>query len=183
MRGALSRRAGVVVCGCTLAGLAFGWAGCGKAPPPTPKPPDPVTIVAPPEPKEAKAPPPAPIKASLVIVSGADTNPDRNGKPSAIVVRVYQLRRDAMFTGAAFLQLFDNEKDALGQDLITRDEFVLAPSERKTIDVVLTPETRFVGTLAAFRDYRSSVWQAIAPVPFKALNVAVDRARVVVTAN
>ena len=43
----------------------------------------------------------------------------------------------------------------LGPELISRDEFVLAPAERKTIDVVVSGDTRFVGAVAAFRDIRN----------------------------
>lgn len=164
-----------------LLGLVLVCAGCGKAPPPPPaaKPPEaPVTIVAPPEAK-----PEPKVKASMVIVSSAETNPDRNGVPSPVVVRVYQLRRDVAFNRVEFLELFDDEKKALGADLITSDEFVLAPSERRTLDVVLAPDARFVGALAAFRDYRTAQWRAIVPAPSTTLSVSLERGRVVMSGN
>ena len=69
----------------------------------------------------------------------------------------------------------------LGPELITRDEFVLAPAERRTLDVTLAPDTRFIGALAAFRDFRSSQWRALVPAPRKGLTVSVERARVVLS--
>lgn len=164
-----------------LAAMALAVAGCAKPPPPAPKPPEPVSIVAPPEVKDAKAKPAAPVRASMVIVSSAETNPDRNGVPSPVVVRVYQLRRDVAFKRAAFPELFDNEKSTLEPDLITSDEFVLTPSDRKTLDVELAPEARYLGVLAAFRDYRAAQWQAIAELPGKVVSISLERARVVVT--
>jgi type VI secretion system VasD/TssJ family lipoprotein len=66
--------------------------------------------------------------------------------------------------------------------MITRDEFVLAPAERRTIDVTLSGETRFVGAVAAFRDIRNAQWRVLLPAPRTSLNVTVERARIVLTA-
>jgi type VI secretion system protein VasD len=123
-------------------------AGCAKAPPP-PTPGPSLTITAAPE---------AERKASMTLSASADTNPDGSGRPSPIVVRVYQLKTDAAFAGSEFFALFDDEQKVLGAELITRDEFMLSPSELRTIDVALSGETRYVGVLAAFRDFRNSQW-------------------------
>jgi type VI secretion system protein VasD len=133
----------------------------------------PITIAAPPE---------ASVKAAMTITASQDTNPDASGRPSPVVVRVYQLRADAPFSGADFFALFDDDAAVLGPTLITRDEFVVAPAERRTIEVALSKETRFVGAVAAFRDIRNSQWRFIVPAPQKGLSVAVERARVVVSA-
>ena len=156
------------VLACALVAACAG-AQCAKAPPP-PKPEPPVTIAAPPEAK---------VKASMTVAANAEVNPDVNGRPSPIVVRVFQLRADAAFAGAEFFPLFDDEQKVLGPELITRDEFVLTPSERRTIDVVLSPETRFIGALAAFRDIRNAQWRAVAPAPRGGMTITVERARVV----
>src|SRR5262245_37702072 len=100
---------------------------CAKAPPPAALPP--ITIAAPPESK---------TKASMTLAASADTNPDSSGRPSPVVVRVYQLKTDAAFKGAEFFALYDDDQKVLGQELISRDEFVLGPSERKTIDVAVS---------------------------------------------
>ena len=143
---------------------------CGKAPPPPKLPEAPVTIAAP---AEAK------VKASLTIAASKEANPDANGRPSPVVVRVYQLKNDAAFNGAEFFPLYDEEQKTLGPELITRDEFVLAPAESRTIDVVLSGDTRFVGALAAFRDIRNAQWRAVVPAPRTGLSITVERARVV----
>jgi type VI secretion system protein VasD len=161
-----------------VASIAVGAASisCGKAPPPPPVVPPAVppaiTIVAP---VEAK------ITAPMTVAASADANPDAAGRPSPIVVRVYQLKTDATFTTAEFFALFDEEQKVLGQELISRDEFVLAPAERRTIEVALAGETRFVGAIAAFRDIRNSQWRMLLPTPKKGLTVAVERTRVVLS--
>ena len=144
--------------------------GCAKAPPPSLPP---LTIAASPEVK---------AKAQMTLAASADTNPDSTGRPSPVVVRVYQLKTDAAFKGAEFFALFDDDQKLLGPELISRDEFVLAPSERRTIDVAVSDDTRFVGAVAAFRDIRNAEWRGVVPAPRKGLSVAVERARVVVAA-
>ena len=141
-----------------------------------------------PKPEPAKAPltiaaaPDATVKAPMTISTTADINPDANNRPSPIVVRIYQLKADAAFKDVDFFALFDDDKKALGPELISRDEFVLGPAERRTIDVTVAAETRFVGAVAAFRDLRNAQWRALLPAPRKGLTMAVERARVMLTA-
>jgi len=115
----------------------------------------------------------------MTMAASADVNPDPSGRPSPIVVRVYQLRTDAAFSNAEFFALFDDEQKVLGQELISRDEFMLAPAEKRTLDVALSGETRFVGVVAAFRDIRNAQWRSVLPAPRGGLTVSIDRARVV----
>jgi type VI secretion system protein VasD len=146
---------------------------CAKAPPPPPPPPEaPLTITAAAD---------ARVKAPMTIAATADINPDSTGRPSPVVVRVYQLRTDAAFAKADFFALFDDEQKVLGQELISRDEFMLAPTERRTLDVTVAGDTRFVGAIAAFRDIRNAQWRGIVPAPRTGLTVSVERARVVLT--
>jgi len=146
---------------------------CGKAPPQQPIPPA-ITIAAAPEAK---------VKAPMTLAASADTNPDATGRPSPIVVRVYQLRTDAKFTTPDFPALFNHEREVLGPELISQDEFVLDPSERRTLDVTVSNETRFVGAIAAFRDILNAQWRVLIPASSKGLTVAVERARILLSAG
>lgn len=151
--------------------IALAAAACAKAPPPQPPAPSAMTIAAA---GDAK------VKAPMTIAASADANPDSSGRPSPIVVRVYQLKTDAAFTASEFFPLFDDEQKVLGAELISRDEFVLAPAEQRTIDVALSGETRYVGAVAAFRDIRNAQWRVLVPTPRQGLTVAVEKARIVV---
>lgn len=117
----------------------------------------------------------------MTLAATVDTNPDGAGRPSPIVVRVYQLRTDGAFNGADFFPLFDDDQKVLGPELITRDEFVLAPAEQRTIDVTLSAETRYVGAVAAFRDIRNAQWRGLIPAPRNGLRVTIERARIVLS--
>lgn len=140
--------------------------GCGKGVPP------PIVI----------APPPKPAPAALTIAASADANPDATGRPSPVVVRVYQLKGDAAFSGAEFFPLFDDDQKVLGAELISRDEYVLAPSEQRIVEVAVSDDARFVGAIAAFRDIRNAEWRVLVPAARNGMmTVAVERARVVVS--
>ena len=161
---------------CRRSKLALVWpiafaaiaASCAKAPPPAPPP---MTIAAAPGAK----------KAPMTFTVSPDVNPDSSGRPSPIVVRIYQLKADAAFKVTDFFTLYDDEQKALGAELISRDEYVLNPSERKTIDVTVSRDTRFIGALAAFRD-RNAESRVLVPAPRGGFNVTIERARIVVSA-
>ena len=78
--------------------------------------------------------------------AAADVNPDRNQRPSPVVVRVYQLRTDTSFQAAQFEPLYDDDRKTLGEAFLTRDEFTLDPGQRQVIDVSLAIDTRYVGS-------------------------------------
>jgi type VI secretion system protein VasD len=154
---------------CVSLSIAASMACAKPAPPALP----PITIAAPPDVK---------TKSAMTLAASADTNPDSNGRPSPVVIRVYQLKTDAAFKGAEFFALYDDDQKVLGPELITRDEFVLAPSEKKTIDVAVSKDTRFVGAVAAFRDIRNAQWRGLVAAPQRSsLHVTVERARIVLS--
>jgi type VI secretion system protein VasD len=128
----------------------------------------------------AAAPSAAPastVKVPMSVASRADANPDAAGRPSPVVLRVYQLKTDAVFSRSEFFALFDDEQKALGPELISRDEFVLTPGENRNLEITLSDDTRFVGAIAAFRDIRNAQWRVLAKTPLRGLTIVVERAR------
>ncbi len=140
-----------------LCALAVGLAGTGalsgcgmfaKAPPPPAPPP----------------PPPKPGTLAINISASAGINPNANNRPSPVVVRLYELKASAQFESADFLSLYDKDQAVLGADVVARDEFVLAPGEKKAIAKPLAADTKFIGVVAAFRDLERARWRAVAAV-------------------
>jgi|SRR5215467_1100886 len=101
------------------------------------------------------------------IKAAATTNPDLRGRPSPIVVRVYELKSVAAFGNADFFALFDKESETLGRDLVGREEYDLRPDETLPYRRQLQPDTKFMGVVAAFRDLEKSRWRQTAAVPKK----------------
>ena len=101
------------------------------------------------------------------VAAHADVNPDANGRPSPVVVRVYQLKDDAAFKNADFFALFDKEQATLATSLIDRQEYELTPGEQRSVDFPVSGEAKFLGVAAAFRDIRNAEWRALTAAPKK----------------
>ena len=110
---------------------------------------------------------PTPAKAALVAAS--DVNPDIEGHPAPIVVRVYELKEAGAFNGADYFRLIDKEQEALGPALVSREEYELQPGESRAWELKIPPEAHFVGAAAGFRDLPNSHWKALSPAPRKGL--------------
>jgi type VI secretion system protein VasD len=101
------------------------------------------------------------------IKAEPSVNPDRGGRPSPIVVRVYELKAVAAFNNADFFSLYDKEQETIGGDLVGREEFLLQPSESRQYRRQFQPDTKFIGVIGAFRDLEQSRWRQVMPVPAK----------------
>jgi type VI secretion system protein VasD len=120
----------------------------------------------------------AKTRVPLTIATSKDVNPDSEGRPSPVVLRVYQLKGDAAFSRADYFALLDDDQRALGGELVSRDEFVLIPAESRNLEIAISPDARFVAATAGFRDIRNAEWRVLVQAPIKGLTVAVERARV-----
>ena len=121
------------------------------------------------------------LKGSLK--ADAAVNPDVRGRPSPVVVRVYELKSVAAFNGADFFSLFEKEAEALSGELVGREEYQLSPGESRPYQRQLQPETKFIGVVAAFRDLEGSRWRQTAPVPDKrspTITIGIDARAVMV---
>ena len=110
------------------------------------------------------SPPPPPLLQGTIKVDQA-ANPNLNGRASPIIVRVYELRSSAAFSGADFFSLFDSESETLAGDLVGREEYGVSPAETQPYRRQLQPDTKFIGVVAAFRDLEHSRWRQVVPVP------------------
>ena len=127
---------------------------------------------------------PKPTIVNTALNATADVNPDSKGRASPVVVRVYELRATAAFDGADFFSLWDREREALPNDLISRDEFLLRPGEQTKFERTLQPETRHLGVVAAFRDLERSVWRgtlAVVPQKKQPVTVRIDTRSIAIT--
>lgn len=132
-------------------------AACGSKPKPSPG-------MPPPPPSTGGIFKPSIASVGGDIVAAADLNPSGSGRPSPLPLRIYELRAATAFTKADFLPLYQAELQAMGDELLVREEIVLAPGEMRTMQRVLNPDTRFIGVFGAYRSFERATWRAIAPV-------------------
>jgi type VI secretion system protein VasD len=110
-------------------------------------------------------------------------NPDIRGRPSPVIVRVYELKALGAFNSADFFSLFEKEQETLGSELVGREEYQMGPGESRPYRRQLQPDTKFIGVVAAFRDLENSRWRQAVPVPAKSsavLTVGIDARAVTV---
>jgi type VI secretion system protein VasD len=113
-----------------------------------------------------QAPPPKPpAKLDLTIKTAGNANQSR-----PIVVRVYELKADGGFSGADFFSLYDDEAAVLADSLVARQEMSLAPGQSRSFSKALSPDTRYIGVLGAFRDIDSAQWRRVVPLAADADN-------------
>ncbi|MDR1397824.1 MAG: type VI secretion system lipoprotein TssJ [Desulfarculales bacterium] len=111
----------------------------------------------------------------IEIASQPNLNPDNSGRPSPVLIKVYELSSDLSFKQADFLAMFEKPVQTLGSDLIAADELILLPGEAKIIAYEPTERTHFVGLLAGFRQIERAQWRALVAIdPEKANRICIE---------
>lgn len=100
-------------------------------------------------------------RLSLVIEATPGVNPDAGLRASPIKVRIYELKDSGTFLEADFFGLETNDKVMLAADMLTRDEFILRPGEKKKIDRTSNSQTTAIGVLAGYRDLPNATWRLV----------------------
>ncbi|WP_187829990.1 type VI secretion system lipoprotein TssJ [Siccirubricoccus phaeus] len=109
--------------------------------------------------------PPPPTVVNLTLKATGDVNPTEAGAAAPVQLRVYQLTSTAAFSGAEFFALLDREAATLGDQLVRREDFLLAPGA--TLTSTLNPEARVtsLGIFIGVRSVDGVTWRATWAVP------------------
>ncbi|PHV35081.1 type VI secretion system lipoprotein TssJ [Janthinobacterium rivuli] len=128
----------------TLANAALQMAGVAKPPPELP---------------DAQKPP---RNVSIRLHAAQRLNTDADGRPLALVARIYKLRQSAAFEQAPYDSFLDaqREKAALGADLMEVKEVLLVPGQRYEVQEKVSKEAYFIGVVALFRAPAAQRWRA-----------------------
>jgi type VI secretion system protein VasD len=108
--------------------------------------------------------PPPPPNLELTVVGGADQNPDADGHPTTVAIRLYQLASDSAFDRADVFALTEREAATLGADDLGSEEIVIAPGERRTIAHPLKVGARILCVVVLFREIDRATWRTQAPL-------------------
>lgn len=107
---------------------------------------------------------PDPTRIDLLLSASPLANPDRNDRPSPVLVRVYELRSAGAFETADFFALLEQDRAILGAEMLNRWEFQLAPGETISLDTSFQADSAHIAVVAAFRDIERAQWRAISAV-------------------
>ncbi|WP_338497236.1 type VI secretion system lipoprotein TssJ [Pseudomonas sp. WP18] len=103
-------------------------------------------------------------KLNLTLAASDQLNPDLNGRPSPVVVRLFELRQPVAFENADFFSLYERARETLSPDLVDSEELELRPGDSVELRLGLTGDGRYVGLLAAYRDLPHARWRYTLPV-------------------
>lgn len=98
-------------------------------------------------------------KLNLKLTASDQLNPDLNGRPSPIVVRLFELKHPVAFENADFFSLYERAKESLAPDMVATEELELRPGETLELKLSVEEGSRYVGVLAAYRDLPNSKWR------------------------
>jgi len=112
-------------------------------------------------------PPSAPATSTtleLTVVGGPALNPNTEGRPSPVVVRIFDLAASRNFDAADYQALFEQPNGLLKQDVVAQEELLLRPGEIQERSRSLSPQVHALGIAAAFRDLDHAVWRLAIPL-------------------
>ncbi|GMG81598.1 hypothetical protein LNKW23_08110 [Paralimibaculum aggregatum] len=117
-------------------------------------------------------PPPQPTTVALKITGGPAMN---GGVPAK--VKVYYLTADANFKAQDFFALYDNGPATLGADLVTVDEYLLAPGQSVEDTKTFDRAVPHIGAVVGLRNIDQPGWRAtgdLAPRAPNAVALTID---------
>ena len=130
----------------------------------------------------ASGPPPdVNIRGSITTVD--DVNPDATGRPSPLMIRIYQLASTEKFDNAEFFDLTDNAEATLGADLLGVEQLMLSPGEAQPYDAEYDANTSFIGVIAGYRDIHQATWRATVEMPGRSITNLMRRGGIVIRAD
>lgn len=101
----------------------------------------------------------------LNIVTDAHINPDENQRASPVFVRLYELKSTAAFDKADFVDLYERDKEVLGNDLLGKQVLKpLIPNAERTDNLILKSGATHVALYAEFSQYRGSTYKVTFPI-------------------
>ncbi len=143
------RCSAALAAGLTLGMLGLAWtAGCSSTTPPPaePKPCD-VQIV------------------TLNILAADNINPNENGNPRPVVVRLYQLKSDVRLLNAGYDDTLLRDKEVLADDILKKDEVSIFPNDMVEVKFERNKEASYLAGVALFHSPQGQSWKTFYEFP------------------
>jgi len=126
---------------------------------------------------------PQPISTGASLTAAENVNPNSQGRPSPVMVRIFRLSAEEAFRSAGIVNLQGEEPAIVAGDLtgpvISR---LMRPGQSAALDLSYAPETAFIGVVAEFID-PGAEWRALVPVPEQGLLSKVRRPDLAITVS
>ncbi len=122
-------------------------AGCSSTPPPEPPPPCDVQVV------------------TLDIYAADNINPNENGNPRPVVVRLYQLKNDVRMENATYDQILLKDKETLEDDIAKVDEISVFPNDLVEVKFERIKDASHLAGVALFHSPKGQSWKTFYEFP------------------
>lgn len=111
------------------------------------------------------APCPAPEYIPVILSAGERLNADVNGQALPTTVRLYQLKDVGRLATATLEEMLEDERAALGEDLLSVREITLYPGDAAKPLLDRREGAAFLAVVAFFRRPVGSGWRAVNKLP------------------
>jgi type VI secretion system protein VasD len=115
------------------------------------------------KPAQAEAPEAlkGPRAIALRLHAAPGLNADAQGRPLAVVARIYTLRQKAAFEAAPYATFLTPgaDREAFGADLVEVKDVTLVPGQRYEVVEKLARDTAYVGVVALFHSPAPQRWR------------------------
>jgi type VI secretion system protein VasD len=117
-------------------------------------------------PVPAKEPQPCDVQVVTLNIYAADNiNPNENGNPRPVLVRLYQLQNDVRMQNATYDQILTQEKETLADDLLKADDVEVFPNDLVEVKFErLKPASTLAG-VAFFHGPKGTSWKTFYEFP------------------
>lgn len=107
----------------------------------------------------------APRTVVIKLHAGENLNAGANGRPLALVARIYKLKQSEAFQRATYDTFLSpqKEKEVLGAELLEVKEVTLIPGQHYEVTEKVTREAYYIGVVALFRSPAAQRWRVIFP--------------------
>ena len=112
------------------------------------------------------APKPCDVQMVTLFIYAADNiNPNTEGKPRPVVVRLYQLKNEVKLTNAQYDDVLLHDKDVLGEDIVKVDEVEVFPNDLVQVKFERAKEASVLGGVALFHGPKGQSWKTFYQFP------------------
>lgn len=104
-------------------------------------------------------------KAEIDFYAASDVNPNTEGRPSPVVIKLFKLADSRQFKQQDFLALYENAKERLGVDLLETVQLKeFAPNEQRIEKFKLNPDVKYMGILVEYSRYKEATATLVLPI-------------------
>ncbi|KOP60707.1 type VI secretion protein [Pseudomonas coronafaciens pv. porri] len=103
-------------------------------------------------------------RLDISVIADNQLNPDINGRPSPVVIKLLELKRPTTAESMDFFSLYQRTEDVLANDLAASEIVELRPGDRIELKLKLHEGSRYFAVLAAYRSLSETRWRHVIQV-------------------